>query len=151
MLLPTKTESVLPQMATKQPTAKPITNLTEASSRWTDLSNQLYGQQRGAMQDTLATGANQALYNRMGDLASRGAGAGSMERVASMGIAPSLQAALKGSQGVTTGLSQNLATGIQKIDLPKLQGEDMAAGQKYASELQKKSGLGGFINSFLGG
>lgn len=122
-------------------------SIPQLSSKWQQLGEQLAGQQRGSAMDILAAQRNQGIYGGIGNLASRGMNAGgSLERAAM--TSPS---ALQASQGVTGQLAQNVAQGIQGIDLPYLQGQDMAAAQKYAGEKQNKAGIGGFISSFFGG
>lgn len=130
----------------------PVKTAEEASSKWQQLSQNLANLQRGGAMDTLSMQRNPELYKGLSGLASRGMNAGgSLERAATGLGTQGAQAALGASQGVTGQLASNIAQGIQGIDLPMLQGRDMAAAQKYASDVQSKSGLGGLINAMFGG
>lgn len=129
-----------------------ITTPEQASSKWYELSNMLAKQQLGAGLDANAMAAGRGLYGGLSGLAQRGANAGgSLERAATMGMTGMGAGGLEASQAAMGGLAQNIAKGIQGIDLPTLQGRDMAAAQKYASDIQAQSGLGGMFSRLLGG
>jgi hypothetical protein len=127
-------------------------SLPEASSKWQALSQNLAGVQRQKAMDASAVGANAGMIGAMSALGERGNNVGgSMERLAGKGVSAYGQGAAMGAQGVNQTLAGNIAGGIQGIDLPMLQGQDLARTQKYASDVNKKSGIMGYINSFAGG
>lgn len=132
--------------------SSPVNNLEQASSKWESLSQNLANLQRQKAMDAAAGGANVGMQRAMSTYGEKGNNiAGSMERLAGKGVSAYGQGAGMGTQQAMQNLATNTAGGIQAIDLPRLQGEDMAKTQKYASDVAKKSGIGGIVNSFFGG